>query len=234
MKLNLTKAMTATPPDRRRPFVRHLAMIATLVGSLFVCTQALAIDYLIEVVLVENLRGANSSGNSSLYIARQKNSIGLKGEKAEELGFSLVEGPYALSDHAAKIKASGGFRLLRHFAWRQPGLSDRKARAVRINVGKGVPVYIPEQYREFDKFIPASTGPTFESGSRQLTTTTVNGWLKVRLGRFLHLDSNLVFTDLESRSSYRLEHSRKMRSRELHYIDNPRFGFLVRIVPIDE
>ena len=57
--------------------------------------------------------------------------------------------------------------------------------------------------------------------------------LRVRLGRFLHVESRLVYHDVEEGRSYRLFESRKMRSRELHYIDNPRFGILTRIVPVE-
>lgn len=213
----------------------RLALLALLLAtSAGFSTIALAKDYLVEIVLVENLRGAGAAANASLYLPRLKDAIGLNGDKAAELGFSIVEEQYAMTDYVDRLKSSAGYRVLKHFAWRQPGLDNKNARAIRVNVGSGLSLYIPEDYRQYDKFIPASTGPTFDQGARKLNTTMVSGILKVRLGRFLHLDSQLVFTDMETRNSYRLDHSRKMRSRELHYIDNPRFGLLARIVPIDD
>ncbi len=244
--------MTSTQPiDNREcgPDSHSIAMqcqrSATLTAKKFIVASVLcagvlfghsasAKDYLVEIILVENIRGANTTVNPSLYLPRLKNAIGLNGDKAAELGFELVEDQYAMTEYADKLKASGNYRLLKHFAWRQPGLDNESARAIRVNVGRGLALYIPEQYQQYDSFIPASTGPTFEDGARKLSTTTVAGTIKVRLGRFLHLDTRLVFTDADSRHSYRLEHSRKMRSRELHYIDNPKFGLLARIVPIEE
>ncbi len=48
------------------------------------------------------------------------------------------------------------------------------------------------------------------------------------------MNTQLVFTDADTQQSFRLSQSRKMRSRELHYIDNPRFGILTRILPVEE
>lgn len=208
--------------------------VAPMMLLLLFVSVAGAKDYQIEVVMFENLGGRSSSGIPSLYVPRINRAIGLSSEKAQAAGFALVEDGLALTEQAESIKKSGQYRLLRHFAWRQPGLDAESAQAIRVNIGKGLKVYIPEDFKQYKEFIPASAVPLGESGSRELTTTTVNGILKIRLGRFLHLDSRLVFTDDKSAVSYRLEHSRKMRSRELHYIDNPRFGMLVRILPIEE
>lgn len=190
-------------------------------------------DYQVEVVLFENLRVGPSPG-ASLYVPRLGNAIGLNGDKAQEMRFELIDQPDMLLDYVDKINASANYRLLRHFSWRQPGLDGKSTRAIRINVGKGLKVFIPEDYTQYQRFVPAALGPQFANGSREITTTTVSGVLKLRLGRFLHLDSRLVYTDLERGRSYRLDHNRKMRSRELHYIDNPKFGMLVRIIPLDD
>jgi len=112
-------------------------------------------------------------------------------------------------------------------------LDNKNAKAIRINIGSAMPIYLPEDVTPYDTFIPASAQPT-PSRPRKINTTTISGTLKVRLGRFLHLDTRLVFTDAEKQKSYRLSQSRKMRSSEFHYIDNPRFGLLVKILPLKE
>ena len=94
-------------------------------------------------------------------------------------------------------------------------------------------MYLPEDIAPYGRFIPASAAPRPDR-TRAVRSSTVSGTLKVRLGRFLHLESQLVFTDEESGESYRLSESRKMRSTELHYVDNPRFGLIARILPIEE
>lgn len=205
-----------------------------LLMLLLPASQASAQDktYLIEVIMFENMAEAKKAGSGQLYFPRMRSGIGLNSDKAAELGFALVDEAKSLDEAAEKIKASGSYRLLRHFAWRQPGLDNKNAQAIRISVGKTMPLYLPEDLQPYKKFIPASAQPT-PSRTRQITTTTVNGTLRVRLGRFLHLDAHLVFTDVDNQKSYRLSQSRKMRSREFHYIDNPRFGLLVKILPLE-
>lgn len=210
-----------------------LVLCALLLSAALLPTTASAKDYQIEVVLFENMRPGQAAG-ASLYIPRLGNAIGLTSDKAREMRFQLIEQPEMLIEYAEKIRSSGEYRLLRHFGWRQPGLDADSTRPIRVNVGQGINVYIPQEYSQYKRFVPASTGPTFSAGSREISTTTVSGILEVRLGRFLHLDARLVFTDPDTKRSYRLDQSRKMRSRELHYIDNPKFGMLVRIIPLDD
>jgi len=190
-------------------------------------------NYLIEVVVFENMSEAKNGGSGSLYFPRISSAIGLTSDQAASAGFALLDDAFALEQTVEQIRSSGKYRLLKHFAWRQPGLDANNAKAIRINIGKAGPVYIPEDLSAYDTFIPATAQP-LSSHPRKINTTTINGTLKVRLGRFLHLDTKLVFTDFEKRKSYRLSQSRKMRSGEFHYIDNPRFGLLVKILPLQE
>ncbi len=194
--------------------------------------QAQERNYLIEVIVLENMDEAKKAASGPLYFPRINSAIGLTGDKAASLGFALLDDALALDEAAQKIRASGSYRLLKHFAWRQPGLDNKNAQAVRINIGKTLPIYLPDDLKPYNKFIPASAQPQ-PSRTRKITTTTISGTLKVRLGRFLHLDTRLVFTDTENLKSYRLSQSRKMRSGEFHYIDNPRFGLLVKILPLE-
>lgn len=210
--------------------LRLLLLALSVIGS-----SAFAQDrnYLIEVLVFENMEEAKNAGAGALYFPRMGAAIGLTSDNAASAGFALLDEAYLLTDAADKIRSSGRYRLLKHFAWRQPGLDNKNAKAIRINIGRTLPVYIPDDLKAYSKFIPASAQPQ-PSRTRKITTTTVSGTLKVRLGRFLHLDTQLVFTDTENLKSYRLSQSRKMRSGEFHYIDNPRFGMLVKIVPLEE
>ena len=225
--------MTRSLPRRpRRPY-RATALLA-LLGALTLAASgpARAIDYIVEIVLFETLDG-NADEGGGLWFPKVTSAMSLSGERAAAERFRLLETQTRLDDSAAAIAGSGRYRLLRHFAWRQPGLDASAAIPIRINVGEAFDLYLPEDIEPYEEFIPANAEPLPER-SREVRTTTVNGTLKVRLGRFLHLESLLVFTDRESGQSYRLSESRKMRSRELHYVDNPRFGLLARILPIEE
>lgn len=218
----------------RNTFMQMVGLCLLTLAGVLTSTGALAQErnYLIEVIVFENMTEAKNAGSGSLYFPRINSAIGLNSDKAASLGFALLDEAVALEEAAQKIRSSGNYRLLKHFAWRQPGLNAKNAQAIRINLGSTMPIYIPEDLKPYKKFIPASAQPQ-PGNTRKITTTTVTGTLKVRLGRFLHMDARLVFTDTENRKSYRLSQSRKMRSGEFHYIDNPRFGLLVKILPLE-
>jgi len=191
-------------------------LLALLCFAFSPFVQAQAKDFQIEVLLFENLRPGSAAG-ATLYVPRLGNSISLTGDKAAELGYQEIAEPTMLVEHAEQIKKSANYRLLSHIAWRQPGLDNASARGIRVFAGRALKIHLPGNYREYDKFVPVSATPSFDGDSREISTTTVSGTIKVRLGRFLHLDSRLVFTDTNAQRSYRLDHSRKMRSRELHF-----------------
>jgi hypothetical protein len=194
--------------------------------------QAQAIDYKIEIVLFEHVNGS-SDIKAGLSFPRLSRSLGLASDEAANAGFRLLDSGYELNEAVDEINRSSNYRLLKHFMWQQPGLDSNEAKAVRINVGRVSTVYIPQEFSGNERFVPArgSLQPGFE---REVQTTTINGTLKVRLGRFLHLEAHLVHTDAERATSFNLYQSRKMRSRELHYIDNARFGLLARIIPLED
>ncbi len=194
-------------------------------------STAQAKDYLIEVVIFETLSGRDAIAGG-LFYPKMERGLNLNTQAASEAGFEPVNQGLSLTDNAAAIAASGRYKLIRHLAWRQPGLDVDNAVPVRISLGNTTALYLPENLRPFEGFIPASFTATPER-TRQINTSTVNGTIKVRLGRFLHLEALLAFTDPQTGQSFRLSQSRKMRSRELHYIDNPRFGLLTRILPIN-
>lgn len=214
-----------------RSLVRQTFRLLIL-GSLLLGGLAQARDYQVEVVLFETVAGRDLTAGG-LYYPKIGRSIRLGTEDAVAAGFRPLEQNLSLSDNAASIAASRRYRLIRHLAWRQPGLDRKDAVAIRISLGSTTPVFLPEDISAFEEFIPASASPTPER-QRKINTSTVNGSILVHLGRFLHMETKLVFTDEETGQSFRLSQSRKMRSRELHYIDNPRFGILTRILPIEE
>lgn len=213
--------------------LRFSLYVLTLL-ALMPVKAALAKEYDIEIVLFENLFASTSVSTPVLYVPRLERAFGLGSDRAQAASFVTLEDELILTENADSIKKSSAYRLLSHFAWRQPGLDDDSAQAIRINAGNGFKVFIPENYKTYPDFIPATQSASFVGGEREITSTVVNGTIKVRLGRFLHLDAKLVYTDTKTATSYRMNHSRKMRSRELHYIDNPKFGMLVKILPVPE
>jgi len=226
----LMKSNTSTA-RRQHPWLRTL-VLACVTFAAMGGSAARATDYIIELVLFEH-RVDDDGSAGSLWFPKVGPSLRLGSEKAEAAGFTNVDTDLTLTANAQSMANSGRYRVLRHLAWQQEGLAEADAVAIRVNLGSAFDIYLPDDLSPYEQFIPASGEPRPER-QREARTTTVNGTIKVRLGRFLHLEALLVHTDTESGKSYRLSESRKMRSRELHYIDNPRFGLLTRIVPVEE
>lgn len=217
---------------RGRGSARPLATWALAAVALLGAGSANAIDYLVEVVLFEQL-GATPELDGALWFPKTGPAVVLGRDAARAANFEVIDSDLSLDDNARRIAGSRNYRLLRHFAWRQPGLAAADAQAIRVNVGEAFDLYLPDDIEPYEEFIPASAAARPDR-ERAVRSTTVAGTLKVRLGRFLHMEALLVFTDQEEGRSYRLAESRKMRSTELHFIDNPRFGILTRILPIEE
>lgn len=118
-----------------------------------------------------------------------------------------------LSAQFANLRRSANYRPLAYYAWRQPVLSRGQAVAVRL--------------------------PASEPGA---DGAFVEGSASVGVGRYLHLHLDLQLHEAAARTyataaagsgpvEYRLNEKRRMRSKELHYFDNPRFGVLALITP---
>lgn len=67
----------------------------------------------------------------------------------------------------------------------------------------------------------------------------IDGYVRFYMSRFLHVEVSLVFQPQAAvlggtdpiPTPYRLTEQRRIKTRELHYFDHPKFGALVRIVP---
>ena len=145
------------------------------------------------------------------------------GDSSKPVAFSrLADSALQLTSEAARIKSASDMELLLHMGWRQPGLPEEKAVAVKIDED-------PEQ--------------------------RLSGTLKLVLSRYLHINTDLVYREPLSDSenaelnsmpadvstfsfepryqAYHMKQSRRMRSRELHYLDHPLFGMAILVTPYE-
>lgn len=121
---------------------------------------------------------------------------------------------------AAVSKLRKHYKIIYQNSWTQPSLSMKNARPVRIVSNARV-------------------------GSHPLLEGTIN----LQVSRYIHTQFNLRlnrraavnaettdFSDenMNNDGTYGviLDESRKMRSRQMHYIDHPAFGVLFKVVPI--
>ena len=126
----------------------------------------------------------------------------------------LPKSQFRLTSQRNALARSAPYRPLAHLAWRQavPGRQRVK------------PVALPN----------AGNNPN---------KAYVDGLVRVAVERYLHLDLHLpasaaAATLPEAESEYgvpeiRLRQQRRMRSKELHYFDHPRFGVIALITPYE-
>ena len=131
----------------------------------------------------------------------------------------------ALSKHVAKLNQSERYNVLLHKSWQQAGLKNTDAISIQVD-----------------------TSGTNKTGSQsQQLESSLQGTLKLVLGRYLHIHTDLLYkrfnnsdmqmvsaTDGKIFSEFRIQSQRRMRSKELHYIDHPLLGMLVLVTPIEE
>jgi len=138
--------------------------------------------------------------------------------------------PSILTAKYKRISASSEYNVLFYGAWRQPGLDKDQAFEIDINDLENIHINMSEN--------------------------SLSGTFKLVLARFLHIYNELVYhrkptlnaentiettektieTTTETAEIadeiYPLKSHRRMRSKELHYIDHPLVGILIQINPV--
>jgi hypothetical protein len=127
----------------------------------------------------------------------------------------LSPSAYQLDAIRGGLRNSSGYTVLLHRAWRQVGYDAAHAVAYPIH--------------------------TRVDNGRE----SIDGSVTLIRERYLHLDVDLTLKPAgsvapaqyadgaDSRPAFRLQEKRRMRSRELHYFDHPRFGMIARVTPYD-
>jgi len=178
-----------------------------------------------EVIAVDDKASSNTSKSSSLSETDKKSAP-----------YESIK-PEILSKEYKRINNSSEFNVLLYSAWRQTGL--KKSEAFEININE------------------------LDNAHKNKSENTITGNLKVVLARYLHFYSQLEYqrksspgitnealsdstatespTPDESQNTvltpgniiYPIQSHRRMRSKELHYIDHPLVGILIQINPVE-
>ena len=220
---------------------RKYLLIAFAALMLALSKPGLAIDYDVEVIIFEHVRNT-SVGSSSTYLYPVVNNPRQIPQAPTEPNAPLQPLPeLRLEDDAEKIKNSGNHRMLYHGGWRQTDFDRENAPFMSIALGARQEVYVEtddaDANEETDRnYLRAYRRPPANLSQNTTLTNTYQlvGGIKVWVGRFLHFDTRLAYTPANGNVSYKFESERRMRSRQLHYIDHSRVGILVKIFPVDE
>ena len=154
---------------------------------------------------------------------------------------------YKLADSAAHLRYSPDFKLLAHFGWTQRSLSKRRALPIRITSNQFSDSLIPagefklyvSRYLHMQVDLSASlceyTAQTDSVSDKTLDEKLESGMSKQEIQAELEKNNiasnNMADSNQCINKVYQFKQNRKMRSRELHYIDNPVFGMLVYVTP---
>lgn len=204
------------------------------------------VAYDVEILIFKHENAQIADGVPAQPFPRLAGAINLSETLQGDDLHALPASAFTLAAAESILADSSGYEVIEHVAWRQPGWDEDNARPVHIHGGA--------QYQSFGNADmsprpPSDLGyPYFES---RISTTfeELDGTVKVLLDRYLHVYTDLVFRapvamqavqdqgPLRSGNAiyeYRVQDHRRMRSRELHYLDHPLLGVLVRITPVEE
>jgi len=173
----------------------------------------------------------------------------------------LPRNTYRLAEDAKLLEANEQYRILLHTAWRQPGMTAQTTLPIRLHKEFIVTQKTQESAvsaGDSDPEVPASN---LSDPNIIITKSKaiLDGYLKIVLSRYLHANYDLVYKtglplsgeaktvtvnseeDAERENlgkpieplivSYQLQQTRKMRSKEVHYIDNPAIGIIMLAWP---
>lgn len=181
-----------------------LLLCSTNAGTLF------ADDYIIELLIFEH---SNSAGTEEQWSADFQETAN-KTQASIHANWQSASS-YQLANAKAALERSAAYRPLLHTAWRQTVSKQRR------------PVLLPEN--------DSSTSSAFVTGT---VTATKGRYLHLNLDLTLHAEPDTSYIGNDYRfgseaTSIKLQQNRRMRSKNLHYIDHPRFGVLALITPVE-
>lgn len=220
--------------------------------------------YDVEIVVIENMSAQQKASESwplQVNLIKKERTVELgqtvsrewlpDGVDLKASYKKLSSAHYNLTDYVKKISASKRQRVIFHTAWRQPGLDKNTSLPVHfIHEVAAPPVIGGETVSE------QRTGT--EASEIKTTPSILEGVLRVTLARYLHLEAELTFKDkqpeiiatdnpfvvLDTQSErekiqkqgviHLKQKRRRMRSKELHYIDHPVLGILINIIPYEK
>jgi len=144
-----------------------------------------------------------------------------------------------LADSLAKIESSERYTVLYKKRWRQTGLDRATAYAIEISSLEETSE-APEKAVASDLQNPIINTNILNNPMDNITIdvpTYIQGRVKLIMSRYLHFEVNLNYfkmnNDVEEPGyrSFPVVSERRMRSREIHYIDHPMVGIIVYALP---
>lgn len=188
----------------------NLLLVPALLWPTLAAQAAPAADkeatYEIEVLVIEN-RLPDLVGDELLV--REPDGLRIRGLENAVPPEAAGGEPYLQAVVAPQLERDGNYRVLARAHWQQTVDSSPKQSAKPVRIASVDPA-IPNE---------------------------LEGAVRFSMSRYLHLDVNLLFRTQTTdgvAQVYRLSEQRRVKSQETQYFDHPRFGVLVRVMPVDK
>jgi hypothetical protein len=186
------------PPEAlARPFCRLLLTLAALSASATALAEPVGTpEYVVEIVIFEHTDPAAT--RAELWpqvdpLVGHEGAVELRG--APQDGFAALGGEaLQLKDLVERLREASAYRVLLHRAWRQPGLPEDASRPVLIRAGENLGARHPELM--LPSYVFDETGNLVEIPA-PTRLDELTGTVRVALGRFLHVYSDLVLRRIE-------------------------------------
>ena len=153
-----------------------------------------------------------------------------------------------------RMEVNGHYRFLKHLIWQQAMLPEEAQDYIYIRGGNSYPL------EDDVTLMSMSSVSATKTDLEPLGQNELEGIIRIHLSRYLHIKTDLWFTQFVQNDAgeckidespedaekplppklgytplihFDLKQNRRMRSNELHYLDHPRFGMLIRITPVE-
>lgn len=214
-------------------FLNSAFILTLLLAGVVVAPSVHAVEYDVEVIIFENVRDTAVGSSDTLLLpvvrdAQQIPDAPVPGATVQPIG------ELRLLNEVDKIKSSNNHRLLYHGGWRQGEIDEENAPYMSISLG-GTFNLLTEQGDPDSQFLRGYLTPPVDTQLQlsQRRSARLQGGIKVWVGRFLHFETLLAYTKPGADHSFAFVSDRRMRSRQMHYIDNSKVGIITKIFPVD-
>jgi len=218
----------------RKIITRLNTIVALLLLSCPLLSFAQGIEYDVEVIIFENLRDTTVDSSDTLLLPVVQDAQPIPERSIPGAAIQPI-GELRLQVEAEKIRNSGSHRLMYHGGWRQGSIDEENAPYMSIELGSSFTM-LTEQGDADSVYLRGYLNPPLnpEFDLRERRSARLFGGIKVWVGRFLHFDTLLAYTPPGADYSYSFQSERRLRSRQLNYIDNPKVGIITKIFPVDD
>ena len=211
---------------------------------LFICpffSYANDVGYEVEVILFEDL--SNKYSNSEEWLIsddiqtpetqtrKTDSNNSTSAEHPDPVFQKLTIENSRLGTQLEKLQKHSNYRILAHKIWKQTGLDAEKAFPIVIDSESTIKA--------------ASATDSIATTESLENSSSLSGTVTLIMSRYLHINANLVYhkpllLDEEGSNqtqtgnlykNYQVTFERRMRSKEIHYIDHPFVGMIILAVP---